>query len=61
MATIAELAAEAFEKSEHLAALAMQNTSTDYDERKQAFIKYAEARAEAQAAQRRLEEAIGGK
>jgi hypothetical protein len=45
--TIAELAEDAFLKAEHVKALAMMNTPTDFEERKKAFIQMEIARAAA--------------
>lgn len=43
--TVTELAEDAFIKAEHVKMLEQMNTPTDYDERKKAFIKLAEAKA----------------
>jgi hypothetical protein len=56
--TIAELADNAFLKAEHLRALNMVNTPTDFEERRKAFIELAEARAAAADAHNALEAAI---
>ncbi len=61
MATIAELAAESFEKRERLMAMALMGIPTDYEKRKQSYIAYAQAEADALSAQRRLDDAIRGK
>jgi hypothetical protein len=58
---IAALAVEAFEKSERVKMIAMSNQPTEYEARKQAAIEYAVARAEADEAHLKLENAISGR
>ncbi len=58
MKSVEELATEAFKANERLRCMGMTNMPTDYDERKQAAIEYAQAQAKAVAAQRALDEAI---
>lgn len=55
--TVAELAEIAFNSQETVRALEMANTPTDYDERKKAFVRLAEARAAAAKAKKDLENA----
>lgn len=52
--TVEELAEDAFLKAEHVKALSMMNTPTDYEERKKAFVALAVARAAANEAEQRL-------
>jgi cob(I)alamin adenosyltransferase len=56
--TVEELTEDAFLKSEHLKALQIMNTPTDFEDRKKAFIELAVARAAAREAERRLLAAI---
>ncbi len=49
--TVAEIAEDAFLKSERVRALAMSQTPEDYEDRKKAFVALAMARAEANAAE----------
>jgi hypothetical protein len=58
--TIEELAEDAFAKAERVRCLAMANTPVDYEERKQAFVAMAKARAAATEAERRLLAVING-
>jgi hypothetical protein len=58
--TIEELAEDAFEKAERVRCLAMANTPVDYEERKQAFVAMAKARAAAAEAEQRLLAVING-
>ena len=51
---IKELAAQAFEKQEHVRMLEMMNTPIDYEERKKAFIALTVARYEAEQAKAAL-------
>ena len=57
--TVAELAEDAFLKSERVRALATMNQPTDFDERRKAFVEYAEAQAAAAEASRRLSDVTG--
>jgi hypothetical protein len=52
--TVEELAEDAFLKAEHVKALGMANTPTDYEERKKAFVALAVARAASTEAEQRL-------
>ena len=54
MPGIADLAAEAFDKREHVKMLEMMNTPTEYEARKKAFIELALARAAADRAEETL-------
>lgn len=56
--TIAEMAEDAFLKAEHVKALSMMNTPTDFQERKAAFIALAVAREAANKAQAALDLAV---
>jgi hypothetical protein len=56
--TVEELAEDAFVKSEHVKALAMMNTPTDYDARKKAFVEMSVARAAANKAEALLHAAM---
>jgi hypothetical protein len=56
--TVEELAEDAFLKAEHVKALSMMNTPTDYEERKKAFVALAVARAAATEAEQRLMSAV---
>lgn len=56
--TVAELAEDAFLKAEHVKALSMMNTPTDFDERKKAFIALAVAREAANKAAAALDSAL---
>jgi len=58
--TIEELAEDAFEKAERVRCLEMANTPVDYEERKQAFVAMAKARAAATEAEQRLIAVING-
>ena len=56
--TVAELADDAFLKTEHLKALSMMQMPANFDERRKAFIEFAEAQAAASRAIRVLNEAV---
>ena len=57
---ISALATDAFEKRERARMLGLCNQPTDYEERKKAAVEYALACAEANQAERALQDAIKG-